>query len=86
MRVSGQSKASAIAGAMAGSIREGDFVTLEVIGVQATYTAIKAILIAQKFLAADNLHPVMELSTERRRLKGGEVTVILVNVKGQKNG
>lgn len=81
MRVSGQSKAGSIAGAVAGSLRVGEDTCLEAIGIQAVYICVKALLIANTFVKAEGMRPVVELDTDKRIIKGREITAILFKVR-----
>jgi stage V sporulation protein S len=58
LKVSSQSRPSAVAGAIAGVIREQRAVEIQTIGAGATGQAIKAIAIAHTFLAAEGIEIV----------------------------
>ncbi|MCK4897915.1 MAG: stage V sporulation protein S [Anaerolineales bacterium] len=53
IKVSGRSRTSAVAGAIAGVFRENQYVEVQAIGASAVNQAVKAIALATKFLAED---------------------------------
>ena len=55
MKVATNSSVTAVAGAIAGKIREGHTVEMHAIGVGAIYQAVKAIATAQLFLQEDDI-------------------------------
>jgi len=58
LKVSTRSSPNAVAGAIAGILREGREVCVQVIGAGALNQAIKAIAIARSFVSQDGLDPV----------------------------
>ena len=63
MRVSKNSNVANIAGALAGSLRSGDDENLDVMGIETTYNAVKAIILASHFIRENDLKPVVEITT-----------------------
>ena len=61
-RVSASSKPVSVAGAIAGSIRDGDAVALQAIGAGSVNQAVKAICIARNFVGVDGLDVIACLS------------------------
>ncbi len=59
IKVSGNSRTSAVAGAIAGVIREHGEASVQAIGAQAVNQAVKALALAQRYLKRDNLEIVM---------------------------
>jgi stage V sporulation protein S len=55
VKVSGTSRTSAVAGAIAGIIREQNEVSVQAIGASAVNQAVKAIIIARKYLQQDSI-------------------------------
>ena len=53
IKVSGKSRTSAVAGAIAGVFRENKFVEVQAIGASAINQAVKAIALATRYLAED---------------------------------
>jgi stage V sporulation protein S len=60
-KVSGTSKTSAVAGAIAGIIREQNEVAVQAIGASAVNQAVKAVIIARKYLLQDGIVVSMEM-------------------------
>ena len=61
MRVSGSSKTSKVAGAIAGIMREKGRVVLQAIGAAAVNQTVKAIALARSFLQEDGIEIVLTL-------------------------
>ena len=61
MRVSGSSKTSKVAGAIAGIMREKGHVVLQAIGAAAVNQTVKAIALARSFLQEDGIEIVLTL-------------------------
>ena len=55
LKVSGHSRSTSVAGAIAGIIREGSVVEVQAIGASAVNQAVKAIAIARGYLANDGI-------------------------------
>ncbi len=81
MRVSGQSKAPQVAGAIAKSLRLGRVVELQAIGVPAVYLAVKAIIIARSYLEADGLEPAAMPFFSLLDVEGKERTAVKLRVE-----
>jgi stage V sporulation protein S len=58
IRVSGSSRTTAVAGAIAGVVREHQRAEVQVIGASAVNQAVKAIIYATNFLAEDGINVV----------------------------
>ena len=56
IKVAGNSRTSAVAGAIAGVFRERQYVEVQAIGAGAVNQAIKALVLATKYLEKDGLH------------------------------
>ncbi|GAB4533910.1 MAG: stage V sporulation protein S [Anaerolineales bacterium] len=61
IKVSGNSRTSAVAGAIAGVIREHGRADVQAIGAQAVNQAVKALALAQRYLKRDDLEILMRL-------------------------
>ncbi len=61
IKVSGNSRTSAVAGAIAGVIREHGQADVQAIGAQAVNQAVKALALAQRYLKRDNLEILMRV-------------------------
>ncbi len=81
MRVSGQSKAPQVAGAIAKSLRLGRVVELQAIGVPAVYLSVKAIIIARSYLEADRLEPVVTPLFSLLDVEGNERTALKLRIE-----
>ena len=55
LKVSAQSRSTAVAGAIAGMMRERKYVEVQAIGASAVTQAIKAVAIARDYLALDGI-------------------------------
>lgn len=89
MRVSSQSNASSIAGALAGTLRSDSDADLECIGVMANYVAIKSILLAQRFVGAEGISTTFKVRTEEREVGDSTRTAIVYTIhpeRGESNG
>jgi stage V sporulation protein S len=58
IKVSGKSRTSAVAGAIAGVFREKQHAEVQAIGASAVNQAVKALAVARKFLAEDGYNVV----------------------------
>jgi stage V sporulation protein S len=76
LRVSSKSKPNAVAGAVAGVIRERGSVEIQTIGAGALNQAIKAIAIARGFLAPSGIDLVCIPSFQDIKIEGAERTAI----------
>lgn len=73
IRVAARSRTTAVAGAIAAVIRQVRYAEVQAIGASAVNQAVKAVAIARKYLADDNIHVVcipeftdVEIKGERR--------------------
>jgi len=85
MRINSKSKSGAVAGALAGTIRDGDEAILEAIGVVPNYVAVKAIVIASRFLESEGIIPVTKIRAEKREIGDEERTTVVFTIRGEKN-
>jgi stage V sporulation protein S len=79
-KVSTASHSTAIAGAIAKSVREGKTVLLQTIGAGAVNQAVKAISIARSYLIDDHLDVVFVASFVDLEVDGNERTAIRLHV------
>ena len=79
-KVSTKSHTTAIAGAIAKSVREGKTVLLQTIGAGAVNQAVKAISIARSYLVDDHLDVVFVASFIDLEVDGNERTAIRLHV------
>jgi stage V sporulation protein S len=61
VKVSGTSRTAAVAGAIAGIMREQNEVAVQAIGASAVNQAVKAVIIARKYLLQDGIVVSMEM-------------------------
>ena len=76
VRVSSQSRSTAVAGAIAGIMREIGYVEVQAIGAPAVNQAIKAMTIARGYLVQDNIDLVIVPSFHEVNIDGQERTSI----------
>jgi stage V sporulation protein S len=81
VRVAAQSKATAVAGAIAGIVREHGQVQVQAIGAGAVNQAVKAIAIARGFLALEGVDLVCVLGFADVDIDGQERTAIRFTVE-----
>jgi stage V sporulation protein S len=81
IRVAAKSKSTAVAGAIAGVIRESGRAEIQAIGAGAVNQAIKAIAIAIGFLALDGLNVVCIPTFADVEIGGQERTAIRISVE-----
>jgi stage V sporulation protein S len=79
-RVSAQSRPTSVAGAIAGTIRDGDSVTLQAIGAGSVNQAVKAIVIARGFLAHDGLDSICVPEFVELMVDGSERTAVQIHI------
>jgi stage V sporulation protein S len=79
-RVSAISHVTAVAGAIAKSIRDGNSVVLQAIGAGAVNQAVKAIAIARGYLAGDQLDIVCAPSFVELNIDGAERTAVRLHI------
>jgi stage V sporulation protein S len=79
-RVSAQSRPASLAGAIAGTIRDGKAVTLQAIGAGSVNQAVKAIVIARGFLANDGFEIICVPEFVEIDLDGNERTAVRFHI------
>ena len=79
-KVSARSRAVSLAGAIAGTLRDGKAVTLQAIGAGSVNQAVKAITIARGFLAQDGLDIICVPEFLDLDLDGNERTAVRFHV------
>lgn len=81
IRVAAQSRSTAVAGAIAGVVREHGRADVQAIGAGAVNQAVKAIAIARGFLALDGLDVVCIPSFSDVQIGGQERTAIRIAIE-----
>jgi len=81
IRVAAQSRSTAVAGAIAGVIRESGRAEVQAIGAGAVNQAIKAVAIARGFLALDGLDVICIPTFSDVEISGQERTAIRILVE-----
>jgi stage V sporulation protein S len=81
IKVSANSRSTAVAGAIAGVIRESGRAEVQAIGASAVNQAIKAIAIARGYLELDNLDIVCVPSFTEVDISGNERTAVRLSVE-----
>jgi len=81
IRVAAQSKATAVAGAIAGVVREQGHAEVQAIGAGAVNQAVKAAAIARGFLALDGIDVVCIPRFADVEIGGQERTAIRISVE-----
>lgn len=81
IKVSSQSNPNAVAGALAGIIREKGRVEVQVIGAAAVNQAVKAIAIARGFVAPSGMNLIFVPSFNEITINGQERTAIRLVVE-----
>jgi stage V sporulation protein S len=76
VRVSAQSRSTAVAGAIAGIMREVGYVEVQAIGASAVNQAIKAVTIARSYLEQDKIDLMIVPSFHDVEIEGNERTAI----------
>ena len=76
IKVSAQSRSTAVAGAIAGVMRERNYVEVQAIGASAVNQAIKAVAIARGYLALDGIPIVCIPEFVEVEIDGQERTAI----------
>ena len=86
LKVSAKSSPNAVAGAIAGILREQSSVCIQVIGAGALNQAVKAIAIAHSFLEQDGIEPVCVPSFHDIDIAGESRTAIRLTIEDRTNG
>jgi stage V sporulation protein S len=76
IKVSAQSRSTAVAGAIAGVMREQGYAEVQAIGASAVNQAVKAIAIARGYLEQDNFDLVIVPSFTEVDIEGNERTAV----------
>lgn len=80
IRVSGQSRSTAVAGAIAGIMREQGHAEMQAIGASAVNQAVKAIAIARGYLVQDGIDMVTAPSFADVDIDGQERTAVRISL------
>lgn len=80
IKVSAQSRSTAVAGAIAGVMREHGYAEIQAIGASAINQAIKAVTIARGYLEQDNMDLVIVPSFTEVDIEGNERTAVRLAV------
>jgi stage V sporulation protein S len=80
LRVSAKSSPNAVAGAIAGAIREGGFTEMQTVGAGALNQAIKAIAIARGFVAPSGIDLVCVPAFVDIKIDEDDRTAILLKI------
>ena len=76
IKVSAQSRSTAVAGAIAGVMREEGHAEMQAIGASAVNQAIKALAIARGYLVQDGIDLVISPSFNEVEIEGNERTAV----------
>ncbi len=76
IRVSGQSRSTAVAGAIAGVMREHGYAEMQAIGAGAVNQAVKAIAIARGYLEQDEIDLAVVPKFTEVQIEGNERTAV----------
>ena len=85
IRVSAQSRSTAVAGAIAGVMREQGYAEIQAIGASAINQAIKAVTIARGYLVQDDMDLVIVPSFTEVDIDGAERTAVRLAVYKRPN-
>lgn len=80
IKVSAQSRSTAVAGAIAGVMREQGYAEIQAIGASAINQAVKAITIARSYLEQDNMDLAVVPSFTEVEIEGNERTAVRLAV------
>ncbi|MCB0186397.1 MAG: stage V sporulation protein S [Caldilineaceae bacterium] len=80
IRVSAQSRSTAVAGAIAGVMREQEHAEMQAIGASAVNQAIKAVAIARGYLEQDGIDLVIVPTFTEVDIEGNERTAVRIAV------
>lgn len=83
IKVSARSRTAAVAGAIAGVMREVSRAEVQAIGAGAVNQAVKAIIIAKGYLAEEGVHIICYPSFVEVEINGQERTAIRIVVEPQ---
>ena len=85
IKVSAHSRSTAVAGAIAGVIREQQHAVVQAIGASAVNQAIKAIAIARSYMALDGISIVCVPEFVEVDIEGQERTAIKLTVESRRS-
>ncbi|MDX1991528.1 MAG: stage V sporulation protein S [bacterium] len=85
IKVSAKSRPTAVAGAIAGVIRENDTAHMQAIGAGAVNQAVKAIAIASGYLTDDQIEIAASPSFTEVSIDGQERTAMLFVIRRRRN-
>lgn len=80
IRVSAQSRSTAVAGAIAGVMREQEHAEMQAIGASAVNQAIKAVAIARGYLEQDGIDLVIVPTFTEVDIEGNERTAVRIGI------
>ena len=80
IRVSAQSRSTAVAGAIAGVMREQEQTEMQAIGASAVNQAIKAVAIARGYLEQDGIDLVIAPMFTEVEIEGNERTAVRITI------
>jgi stage V sporulation protein S len=80
IRVSAQSRSTAVAGAIAGVMREQSHAEMQAIGASAVNQAIKAVAIARGYLEQDGIDLVIVPTFTEVQIEGNERTAVRIAI------
>lgn len=80
IRVSAQSRSTAVAGAIAGVMREQEHAEMQAIGASAVNQAIKAVAIARGYLEQDGIDLVIAPTFTEVEIEGNERTAVRIAI------
>lgn len=83
IRVSAQSRSTAVAGAIAGVMREQEHAEMQAIGASAVNQAIKAVAIARGYLKQDGIDLVIVPTFTEVDIEGNERTAVRIAIYRQ---
>jgi len=80
IKVSAQSRSTAVAGAIAGVMREQGYAEMQAIGASAVNQAVKAIAIARGYLEQDSIDLAIVPSFTEVQIDGSERTAVRMSI------
>lgn len=80
IKVSAQSRSTAVAGAIAGVMREHGYAEVQAIGASAVNQAVKAVAIARGYLEQDDMDLVIVPSFTEVDIEGNERTAVRLSI------
>lgn len=86
IKVSAQSRSTAVAGAIAGVMREHGYAEMQAIGASAVNQAVKAIAIARGYLEQDDMDLAIVPCFTEVEIEGNERTAVRMSIYQQPEG